>query len=465
ENLPRLDSVSISIPVLVFAFLLSTAVAAGLGAFIAARATSGDLRRSLQEGGRGQAGSQNSQRIGRVIVAAQIAITLVLVVGAGLLGRSLMKVLEVNPGFRVDKIVTMDVALPWVDDPKVKANQSIFFSNLIDRLKQLPGVHNVGATSGLPMDGGLPDGMFLLISQKEMPKTTDGLGAMFQQKERIGNADFCVATDGYFQVLGIPLIRGRIFDERDGANPSHVAVISESLARDRRPNQDPIGHTIEFGNMDGDLRLLTIVGVVGDTHEYGLDVPPRPTVYVNLFQRPRAAITLTMLSDVDTQSVASGARGILQELNPEIPPRFRTFSQIYSASLGSRRFNVILIGFFGITALLLATAGVFGVMAYSVSRRTREIGVRVALGAGSRDVLRMILGQGLRTIFIGVAMGLAGSLALTRTVESLLFGVTATDPLTFGGVILLLVAAALLACYIPARRATRVDPMVALRYE
>jgi putative ABC transport system permease protein len=465
ENLPRLDTLSISIPVLVFAFLLSTAVAAGLGAFTAARATSGDVRKALVEGGRGQAGSQGSQRVGRVIVAAQIAITLVLVVGAGLLGRSLMKVLEVNPGFRVDKIVTMDVSLPWVEDPKAKAGQAIFYSNLIERLNQIPGVRKVGATSGLPMDGGLPDGMFLLMTQNEVPKSMDGFGALFQQKERIGNADFCVATEGYFQVLGIPLIRGRLFDEHDGANSPHVAVISESLARDRWPNQDPIGHTLEFGNMDGDLRLLTVVGIVGDTHEYGLEAPPRPTVYVHLFQRPRAAVTLTMLSDADTQSVASAARGMLQNLDPEIPARFRTFLQVYSASLGSRRFNVILIGFFGITALLLATAGVFGVMAYSVSRRTREIGVRVALGAASRDVLRMIMGQGLRTIFVGVAVGIAGSLALTRTVASLLFGVTATDPLTFSGVTLLLVGAALLACYIPARRATKVDPMVALRYE
>jgi len=466
-NLPRLESVSISIPVLVFAFLLSTAIAAGLGAFTAARATSGDLREGLVEGARGQAGSQGSQRVGRVIVVAQIAITLVLVVGAGLFGRSLMKVLEVNPGFRVDKIVTMDVSLPWVDDPKAKAGQGIFFSNLIERLKQIPGVRKVGATSGLPMnqDGGLPDGMFLLMAENEIPKAMDGFGALLQQKERIGIADFCVATDGYFQVLGIPLIRGRIFDERDGANSPHVAVISESLARDRWPNQDPIGHTIEFGNMDGDLRLLTIVGIVGDIHEYGLDTPPRPTVYVNLFQRPRAATTLTMLSDADTRLVASAARGILQDLNPEIPARFRTFSQVYSASLGSRRFNVILIGFFGITALLLATTGVFGVMAYSVSRRTREIGVRVALGAATGDVLKMILGQGLRTIFIGVAIGITGSLVLTRTVESMLFGVTATDPLTFGGVTLLVVGAALMACYIPARRATKVDPMVALRYE
>ena len=466
QNLPRLDSVSINIPVLVFALLLSTAVAAGLGAFTAARATSGDLRKGLEEGGRGQAGSQGSQRVGRVIVAAQMAITLVLVVGAGLLGRSLMKVLEVNPGFRVDKIVTMDVSLPWEgwDNPKAKARQVIFFAKLIERLKQIPGVGKVGATSGLPMDGGLPNGMFLLMTQNEIPKTTDGFG-LLQQKERLGSADFGVVTDGYFQALEIPLIRGRIFDERDGADAPHVAVISESLARDRWPNQDPIGHTIEFGNMDGDPRLLTIVGIVGDIHDYGLDAPSRPTVYVNLFQRPRAGITLTMLSDADTRLVTSSARGILQDLNPEIPVKFGTFSQVYSASLGSRRFNVSLVGFFGITALLLATAGVFGVMAYSVSRRTREIGVRVALGAGSGDVLRMILSQGLRTIFIGVAIGIAGSLALTRTVESLLFGVTATDPLTFGGVTLLLVGAALLASFIPARRATKVDPMVALRYE
>jgi ABC-type antimicrobial peptide transport system permease subunit len=217
--------------------------------------------------------------------------------------------------------------------------------------------------------------------------------------------------------------------------------------------------------MDGDMRLLTIVGIMGDTHEYGLDEPPRSTVYVNLFQRPRSVMTVTMLSDADTRSVSSAARGILQDLDTEIPANFKTFQQVYSASLGSRKFNVILIGFFGLTALLLATAGVFGVMAYSVSRRTREFGVRVALGATSGDVLRMVLGQGMRTILIGVAIGIVGSFALTKTVSSLLFGVTETDPVTFGGVTLLLVVVALLACYIPARRATKVDPMVALRSE
>lgn len=465
EQLPRLDSVSVSLPVLLFAFLLSTAVATGLGAFTAARATRGDLRKGLVEGGRGQAGSQGTQRVGRAIVAGQIAITLVLVIGAGLLGRSLMKVLEVNPGFRVDKIVAMDVSLPWTDDVKERAPQGVFFSNLIDRLSRIPGVRGVGAASALPMTGGLPDGMFLLMKQKEVPQAASGLEALFQQKERSGTADFCVATEGYFRVLGIPLIRGRMFDERDSANAQHAAVISESLAHDRWPHQDPIGHTIEFGNMDGDVRLLTIVGIVGDTHEYGLDEPARPTVYVNLFQRPRAEMTVTMLSDSDTRLVSSAARGILRELNPEIPAKFQTFQQVYSASLGSRKFNLILIGFFGITALLLAAAGVFGVMAYSVSRRTREFGVRVALGATAGDVLRMVLGQGMRTILMGVAFGIVGSFALTRAVSSLLFGVTATDPVTFAAVTLLLVAVALLACYIPARRATKIDPMVALRDE
>jgi predicted permease len=403
--------------------------------------------------------------VGKIVVAGQMATTLVLLVGAGLFGRSLLKVLEVNPGFRIDNIVAMDISLPRAEDFKAKASQSVFFSNLIDRLKQIPGVRNVGATSGLPLDGGHPDGMFVLMTQDEMPKSIKDLGPFFQQKERLGIADFSNATGEYFQILGIPLIRGRLFNEHDGENSPHVAVISESLARNRWPNQDPIGHTIQFGNMDGDLRLLTIVGVVGDTRDYSVDRPPTPTVYVNMFQRPRAPVTITMLTSADTGSVVSAARTILHDFNSEVPSRFRTFSEVYSASLGSRRFNLILIGFFGITALLLATIGILGVMAYSVSRRTREIGVRVALGAASSDVLLMILGQGLRTILVGVAIGIAGSLALTRTLESLLFGVTPNDPITFGAVTLLLMGSALLACYVPSRRATKVDPLVALRNE
>src|SRR5271166_73810 len=214
DSLPRLDSVSVNVPVLLFALTLCFAMAASLGAFTAARATRGDVRNGLAEGGRGQAGSQGGQRVGRALVAAQIAITLVLVVAAGLLGRSLMKVLDVDPGFRVDKIVAMDVSLPWVDDPKAKAAHGVFFSNLMDRLKQIPGVRGVGAVIALPMTGGLPDGMFVLMTEKEVPKTMEGFAALFNvgvpPKERIGTADFCVSTEGYFRVLGIPVIRGRM---------------------------------------------------------------------------------------------------------------------------------------------------------------------------------------------------------------------------------------------------------------
>ncbi len=402
QNLPRLESVSVDLPVLLFALLLSTAVAVGLGVFTAVRATSGNVRAGLGEGGREQAGSQSSQRAGRIIVAAQIAITLVLVAGAGLLGRSLMKVLDVDPGFRVrqDCHHGRFTSLGGLERSEIKDIAGHFLLES-DRSgsSSSPGYERSAQPAAFRWTAVCPMALFLLMTQMRFPKTSVTWTLWlansifcFNQKP-LGNADFGVVTDGYFEILGIPLLRGRFFNESDGPDSPHVAVISESLARERWPGQDPIGHTIEFGNMDGDLRLLTIVGIVGDVHEYGLDAPPRPTVYVDLFQRPHPAITITMLTDADTQMVTSAARGILHDLNPEIPPNFRTFSQVYSASLGSRRFNLILIAFFGMVALLLAVAGVFGVMAYSVSRRTREIGIRVAVGASYHDVVAMIVAR------------------------------------------------------------------------
>ena len=475
-ELPRLADVEISLPVLAFAAGISFLVALALGIFTALRATSGQLRGELVEGGRGSAGTLHGQRVGRAIVAGQLAITLVLLVGAGLLGRSLLRVLTVDPGFRIDNIVAMDLELPGTessnvgnpvayDEPALKAHQSQFVSRLIDRLHTIPGVEQVAVTNAVPMDGGLPDGTFLLMSQQENPKSLDDLIPLYDQVERRGVADFCSATPEYFQALGIPLIRGRLFDERDSINSPHAALITESLARSRWPNRDPLGQTIQFGNMDGDLHLLTIVGIVGDTHEYGLDQPARPTVYVNLLQRPRSYLSVVLHADADPRSVIPAARSILHEEAPAVPPRFRTFTQIYSASLGSRHFNLTLVLVFALTALLLAVAGVYGVMAYIVAQRTREIGVRIALGATSANVLAMILRQGLRTALIGVALGVAGSFAITRTIQSLLFGVQPTDPITFLAVSALLIAVATLACYIPARRAAKVDPIIALRYE
>ncbi|MFI5178565.1 MAG: ABC transporter permease [Vicinamibacterales bacterium] len=463
-DLPRLDDVSLNWPVLGFAIALSAIVAVAIGLVTAARATRRDSRDTLTDGGRGQAGA-SSQRVGRVMVAAQLAITVVLLVGAALLGRSLLEVLSVDPGFRTDGIITMDLGVPESNDPAARAKLSTFYDDVFRRLRAIPGVEDVAAANAVPMDGGLPDGMFAVIAPNEVPAKMSDLGALFQQKERTGTADFCAASPGYFHALGIPLIRGRLFDDRDQPGQPQAALVSESLARSRWPGEDPIGRTIEFGNMDGDLRPLTVVGIVGDTHEYGLEQAPRPTMYVNLMQRPRFTTTVVMRSDAEPGGIIAAARAVLHELAPDVPPRFRTFAQIYAASLGARRFNLTLVGAFAATALILAVAGIYGVTTYNVSRRRREIGVRIALGATTRDVLGVVLGQGLVTIAIGVVAGVAGALGLTRGLQSLLFGVTPTDPSAFAAVVIGLAAIAALACYVPARRGTKINPVEALRQE
>jgi predicted permease len=262
-------------------------------------------------------------------------------------------------------------------------------------------------------------------------------------------------------------LRGRLFDDRDSAEAPHVALVSNSLAKEKWPNGEPLGQTIEFGNMDGDLRLLTVVGVVGDVREKSVEAPPRPTIYVNYCQRPQAtgSFTVVLRTGADVSSVTSAARGILRDFDPNVPPQFSTLPQIFSAAFETRRFSLILVGIFAGTALLLATAGIYGVTAYAVARRTREIGVRMALGATRSEILRMILRDGILTTAIGVMMGIAGSLFVTRAMQSLLFGVSPTDPVTFAAITSVLVLVTLAACYFPARRATKVDPLVALRYE
>jgi predicted permease len=465
EDLPRIGDVSMNWPVMLFAMGLSAVVAIGLGLLTATRAARRDPRQTLVDGARGQAGGASSHRVGRIIIATQIAMTVVLLIGAALLGRSLLRVLSVDPGFRTDGIVAIDLAMPYSDDASVKARLSPFYTGLFDRLRAIPGVEDVAAANAVPLDGGLPDGLFALLSGHEAPTQMGELRRLFEQKDRLGTADFCAVTPAYFRALGIPLVRGRLFDDRDRQDGAHAAVISESLARTRWPGRDPLGATIEFGNMDGDLRPLTVVGIVGDTREYGLDQPARPTLYVNLIQRPRFSFTVVVRSNADPGAIATAARGVLREVAPGVAPRVRTFAEIYSASLGARRFNVTLVAVFAGAALALAIAGIYGVMTYTVTQRWREIGVRVALGATPGQVFRIILGQGLTTTAIGVLIGTAAAFGLTRTIESLLFGVTPTDPVTFTGVIVVLIGVAALACYLPARRATGADPMEALRQE
>ena len=475
-ELPRLAEIGIRWPVLAAAAGLALAVAAGLGLTTALRAASAErtagLASALGEGGRGSVGTRATRRASRLIAAAQLAVTMVLLAGAALLGRSLLQVLSIDPGFRIDHMLVMDVTPPATESAAnpaaaaaARARRSQLVGRLVERVGAVPGVEGVAAASAVPLDGGLPDGLFLLVDERENPKSFEEFLAMANRADRRGSADFCAVSPGYFETLGIRLVRGRTFDARDGIDAPHAAVISQSLARTSWPDRDPIGRTLQFGNMDGDLHLLTIVGVVADTHEEGPEVPARPTVYVNLVQRPRSEFAVVIRSSADSAAVLSAARAVLREEAPDAPPRFRTFDQMYTATLGSRRFNLILVGFFAVTALLLAVAGTYGVAAYGVAQRTREIGVRMALGATPAAVRWMVLGGEAGTAIAGVAAGVLGALATSRLVRALLFGVSATDPVTLLAVAVLLSAVAAAACSMPARGATRTDPVVALREE
>jgi putative ABC transport system permease protein len=489
-NIPRVNDISLNLPVLAFSLALCLGVAIGLGVLTALRSTSKDLRSVLGGAGQAQGSTARNQRTGQIIVAGQIAITLTLLVGAGLLGRSMLHVLSVQPGFETQHVLTMNLKLPDVTAP-TQFERAQFLGKLMSRLRALPGVETVGGTNSLPLASPPDDGGFVVLNLEQLsPEQWKLIGRsahltigeadpaylnqfstvfrkLFSDSEHTGNADYAVASDSYFQTLGIPLLHGRLFNDSDGADSPHVAVISESAARLKCFNHDPIGQMIEYGNMDGDLRPITIVGVVGDVRTKNLEWAPGPTIYVDYRQRPRATseFSIVLKTPSEPAEVFGAARSVLHQLDPTVPPQFSTLDEIFSDSLNGRRFNSLLIGVFAVTTLLLALAGVCGVLAYSVAQRTREIGLRIALGASAANVLKMVLAQGLTTSVVGIVIGLFGSLLLTRSMRSLLFEVGPNDPLTLVGVSLLLICATMLAAYIPARRAAKVDPMVALRYE
>ena len=475
KDLPRLDSVSTNLPVLAFVIALTVLLAVALGIFTAVRATSGDVRHALGEGGRENMPGPRGQRFGRTIVVAQLATTMILLVGAGLLGRSLLRVLSIEPGFHTENVVAMDLAFPSLDRTlpelpsdadKIKRVREI--DAIFGRLRDLPGVNSVAGADSLPLASDFSaNGTFLLLSPGQQLRSFADFDILAHNHSITGYADYSVVSDDYFRALGVPLLQGRFFDTGDALGTPHVALINEALARERWPGENPLGKNIEFGNMDGDLQPLTIVGVVGDVRNRSLEKVPAPTIYVDYRQRPQrtSSFTVVLRTTLPAAQVISSARQIVRDIDPDLPPNFQTFAQVFASSLAARRFNLILVAAFGGTALLLAAAGIYGVMAYTVSRRTREVGVRMALGATTGDVLRLVLGQGLRTTAIGVLLGAAGTFALTRLMTSLLFGVSPFDPLALAGAVLLLTAVSLIACWVPARKATRVDPLAALRYE
>ncbi len=446
--LPRTSEIGVDGWSLVYACALSLVVGVVLGLVPTLRGRTASAK--PWEGGRASTDAASS-RLGSGLVVAQVAVALLLAVGAGLLGRSFFTLLQVDPGFHPESAVAMTLSPPEAPDDEPRAPQiTRFEAPLLERLARIPGVTAVGCASSLPMTNEGPNGTFLVDNDFT----------------RNGDAEYRIVSDGYFTALGIPLLGGRGFSPTDAPDAPQVALVSRSLAERYFPNGDAIGQRLQFGNMDGDTKLMEVVGIVGDVREYGLDRDVRPVIYGNAMQRPRPwALTFVVRGDADPASLVSAMRTALRGQDPEMAATFRTLEQIFSSSVDDRRFSLVLFAVFASVALVLAITGIYGVMSYSVAQRTREIGIRMALGAKRANVLGLVMGRGLKLTVVGVAIGLVGALALARVLTGLLYGVSATDPITLAGISALLIGAALLACLAPARRATKVDPMVTLKYE
>ncbi len=464
-NVPRIADVRVDAGVLGFALLVAVGTAALLAVLTSLRTSPTRLRESLGEGQRTMGGGRG-ERARQGLVVAQVALTIVLLVGAGLLARSFMQVLAVNPGYRTANAVVLDLIWAFASEPQVRQRRVDSQRTVLTGLAQLPGAERVGLISSFPLGGGFfPNGRFIEMTRPDEITSFEDFGKLGDAaKARFGQADYRIASEGYFAAMGIPLIRGRLFEASDGPDAPHVAVISESLAKTKWPGQDAIGRFVQFGNMDGDLRGFRVVGIVGDVREISPETVPGPIFYGYYQQRPTSRVSMVVKTSAPS-AVTTAARQIVRSVDPEVPLQIRTVEDAFDRALAGRRFSLLLIGVFSACALVLATLGVYGLMAYLVSQRTREIGIRLALGAESTDVVALIVGRGVRLAVIGVTIGGIAALLLTRFLDGMLFGVTATDPIAFATVIALTLTAVLAATWVPARRALKVAPIVALRAE
>jgi predicted permease len=461
-KIPRAGEVGLSLPVLSFALGIAVLVSLVLGLATALRSTKRGAPACI--GDRSRAGSAStSLRSG--LVVSQVALTLVLLVGAGLLARSLFRLLEVDSGFRRSSALVVDLSQPSPENDAEKGALRRTQGEILERLRALPGTRSAGIVDLLPLSSGSRNGVFVLQSSPDEVESFEDFGRLMQDPTRTGMAEYRAASEGYFETMGIPLVRGRLFEASDDAEAPHVALVSEGLVHEQWPDEDPIGKLIQFGNLDGDLRLLRVVGIVGDVLHAGLDAPSSATIYTNVRQRPPSDYSVVIGFVDGDAALAASTREVLREVVPHIPPRFRAIEEVVNESLADRRFNAVLLSAFGGSTLLLAVLGIYGVVSYGVTERTREIGLRMALGARPGDVVGLVVGQGSRLVAAGLAFGLVLAFGLTRLLSSLLFQVGAADPLTYIALVLGLGGIALLACYLPARQASRVDPMVALRYE
>ena len=460
-SIPRMQDVRVDGQVLAFAIGVAVASAVGMGLVTAWRGTHADLREALSQSQRTQGGTMSSERVRRSLVVAQVAMAVVLLVATGLFAHSFVRLLSVPSGFRAERQVILDIVPNGAPADRLR-----LYDQLLEQFRGIPGVKAAGGVNAMPLSGNSAgDGTFIIMDGSDEKFQSSDFERLFRDPSRTGQAEFRVASPGYFEAMGIPLQRGRLFQDRDHIDAPHVAVISASLAKTRWPNEDPIGKVIQFGNMDGDLHPLTIVGIVGDVRETSLASNPRPTLYASYRQRPVQAwrFDFVLSNTGDPAGAINASRRIVRALRPDLPPRIRTIETIVSGSVADRRFVLFLVSAFGLAALVLAALGVYSVISYLVAQRGREISIRVALGAKSQDILRMVLRQGLLLATSGIVVGALVAYAATRLIAKMLYGISATDPVAFAGVVLVLAAVALLASWIPARRAARVQAMDVLR--
>jgi len=462
-RLPRLSEIKIDGMALWFTLAVSLATSLLFGLAPALAASKPDVHQTLKESGRGGAGGR--RRLRETLVVAELALALVTLIGAGLLMNSFLKLRAVDPGFNPRNLLSMTVSLAGAPQYVGPAREA-FYRQLTDRLASLPGVESVSAINHLPLAGDWW-GTSIVIEGRPLPPPGQEIIVIYR-----------VSRPGYFQAMGVPLRAGRDFTERDTPDAPGVIILNETLARRHWPSEDPIGKRVTLDDPRDNSRApqwFTVVGVVKDVKQNSWTDAPLNEIYLP-FQQSRgfyagtaghfASMTMVIRTTVEPQSLAMAAQETVRSLDRNLPvSNLASMEQVIVDTLWQQRFNLQLIGIFAALALALAAVGLYGVMSYSVAQRTREVGLRMALGARRKDVLTLVVGQGMKLALVGVSLGLLASVALTRLMEKLLFGVSATDFSTFAAIAVLLTSVALLAALVPARRATKVDPIVALRCE
>jgi predicted permease len=456
DSLPRAREIGFDWRVLAFTGVIAITTGIVFGLVPAIWSSRSDLVGALKEGSRGTTSGHG--RLRKALVVAEVALSLMLLVGAGLMLRSFSELRNVNPGFRTDHALTLRVSLPVPDGQMSEADEDrfvSFFDRTLTRLRTVPGVTAAGAANIIPLDGNATD------------RLIEVEGYVPRDAADMPDAENRQATPGWFAAMGIPLLHGRLIETTDDKQAPRAVVVNQAFAKRFFPNGDAIGKRIRLSKLTNEFPWTTIVGVVGDVRGFALEEPPLPTMYWPVAQiRATPALAIVVRTQGDPAALGSAVRGAIAEIDPNQPIYdMQTLDQLVAKSLGQRRFTLTLMLLFGVIALVLSAVGIYGVMAFAVSQRTQEIGIRMALGASAIDVLKLVLRNGMFLAVVGAVIGLAGAFAITRFMSSLLFGVSPTDVVTFGLVTAGLLLVALVACYLPARRATKVDPLIALRYE